>query len=247
MGGGRLEPYPTRAQIEHFPQLLGLKGRELVWMKDKFDAFIVQVQGSAQLKLTDGTTMNIGYAGSNGLDYASVNKQLVADGKLDPDHANLQAMIAFFHAHPEQLDQYLDQDPRYVFFKEYNNPEWPAGSLGFQVTPLRSLATDKRIFPRGCVTVAASNTPQAGQAPPVVTDKFTFCQLSLDQDTGGAIRAPGRADIYYGIGPEAGAAAGLQFAEGRLYYLLLKPERVNFWLDQMPAPPTARQPRRTTK
>ena len=49
----------------------------------------------------------------------------------------------------------------------------------------------------------------------------------LDQDTGGAIRAAGRADIYMGIGKEAGLQAGHQFAQGKLYYIFLKPELTN--------------------
>jgi membrane-bound lytic murein transglycosylase A len=49
----------------------------------------------------------------------------------------------------------------------------------------------------------------------------------LDQDTGGAIRAPGRADIYVGVGDAAGRIAGATYAEGRLYYLFLKPGRAS--------------------
>jgi membrane-bound lytic murein transglycosylase A len=51
-----------------------------------------------------------------------------------------------------------------------------------------------------------------------------FLQFMLDQDTGGAIQAPGRADLFMGIGPGAEILAGGQYAEGRLYYFLLKPE-----------------------
>jgi len=47
-----------------------------------------------------------------------------------------------------------------------------------------------------------------------------------DQDTGGAIRAPGRADLFMGVGPTAGLKAGGQYAEGQLYYLFLKPDVV---------------------
>ena len=54
------------------------------------------------------------------------------------------------------------------------------------------------------------------------TDSVRRQQLMLDQDTGGAIRAPGRADLYFGIGPEAENRAGRQHAEGRLFYLLHK-------------------------
>jgi hypothetical protein len=48
----------------------------------------------------------------------------------------------------------------------------------------------------------------------------------LDQDSGGGIRAAGRADIYMGIGDAAGQRAGQQFAQGRLYYMFLKPQFV---------------------
>ena len=51
-------------------------------------------------------------------------------------------------------------------------------------------------------------------------------QFMLDQDTGGAINAPGRADIFMGIGATAEILAGGQYAEGRLYYFFLKPGEV---------------------
>jgi membrane-bound lytic murein transglycosylase A len=44
----------------------------------------------------------------------------------------------------------------------------------------------------------------------------------LDQDTGGAIRTAGRADIYLGVGPNAERLAGSTKVEGQLYYLFLK-------------------------
>ena len=88
------------------------------------------------------------------------------------------------------------------------------------VTAERSLATDKRIFPRGgMVLVDTTLTSLAGE-------EHAFTQFMLDQDTGGAIRAPGRADLFLGVGPTAGIKAGNQYAEGRLYYLFLKSDRV---------------------
>jgi membrane-bound lytic murein transglycosylase A len=49
----------------------------------------------------------------------------------------------------------------------------------------------------------------------------------LDQDTGGAIRAPGRCDVYVGVGDEAGKMAGQVYEEGKLYYIFLKPQFMN--------------------
>ena len=53
-----------------------------------------------------------------------------------------------------------------------------------------------------------------------------FHRFMVDQDTGGAIRAPGRADIYMGNGRVAEVLAGGQYAEGELYYFFLKPQFV---------------------
>ena len=51
-----------------------------------------------------------------------------------------------------------------------------------------------------------------------------FTQMMLDQDTGGAIRTAGRADIYLGVGHVAERMAGTTRSEGQMYYLFLKPE-----------------------
>ena len=224
--GGSLKPYPTRAQIDYYPDRLGLVGQELVWLNNKLDRYVLQVQGSAKLSMTDGSTMYVGYAADNGAEYVSIAKRMIADGKLDKDRAGLPAIKAYFAQNPQDLDKYINQNPRYVFFQEYPGSNWPAGALGFKVEDFRSLATDKRIYPRGCITLVNTVIPAQGGG------QRTFDQFMLDQDAGGAIRAPGRADIYMGIGAQAEAIAGQQASEGRLYYFLLKPERVGAWLRQ---------------
>jgi membrane-bound lytic murein transglycosylase A len=44
----------------------------------------------------------------------------------------------------------------------------------------------------------------------------------LDQDTGGAIKGPGRVDYYLGTGDIAGSRAGVTVSDGQLFYPLLK-------------------------
>jgi membrane-bound lytic murein transglycosylase A len=220
-------PYPTRAQIEDAQTLAGT---ELVYLPNRFDAYLIHVNGSAKLEMTDGTVMYVGYSGNNGHEYTSIGRALVADGKINADRLSLPTLRAYFGGHPEELDGYIRRNDRFVFFREYSGDTWPAGSLGFKVTAGRSLATDKAIFPRGCVVlVTTDKAPTGGWALP-------RSQLMLDQDTGGAIRAPGRGDIYFGIGPAAESSAGRQAAEGRLYYLLLKRDRVQAWYDRMNQP-----------
>jgi membrane-bound lytic murein transglycosylase A len=53
-------------------------------------------------------------------------------------------------------------------------------------------------------------------------DDLPFNGFALDQDRGGAIRAPGRCDLYVGTGDKAGELAGRTYVEGRLYYFFLK-------------------------
>src|SRR5690606_37002692 len=98
------------------------------------------------------------------------------------------------------------------------------GSLGVKVSPETTLATDKSIYPRGGVVLVDTKavTFSHGQQ--------RFLRFMLDQDTGGAIQAPGRADIYMGEGASAEILAGGQYAEGRLYYLFLKPEYLHRFL-----------------
>lgn len=208
-----LEPYPTRREIESSGLLAG---DELVWLRNRFDAYMIQIQGSALLRLTDGSTVYVGYDGSNGREYVSVARQLAADGKLDEGSLSAGAVRAYFQAHPEDLDRYLWRNPRYVFFKELDGDGWPAGSLGFPVTPLRTLATDKNVFPPGAVVLI--DTDLAGAEGTARHAR----RFMVDQDAGGAIRAPGRADIYFGVGDAAGGRAGRQHSQGKLYYLLVR-------------------------
>ncbi len=222
--GGEIVPYPTRADIEKSGLLAGY---ELLWLQDRFEAYLVHVQGSAAIELPNGSVAHIGYAGNNGHDYVSVARQLVSDGKLAEDELSLEEVRAHFEAHPENLGPYLHRNPRFVFFREDYGDNWPAGSLGVKVTPLRSLATDKELFPPGGVVLVVTHTTDAnGRQHP-------FVQFMLDQDSGGAIRTPGRADIYFGVGRRAEARAGNQYAEGRLYYLFIRAERLNRWRQRL--------------
>ncbi len=224
----RIEPYPPRIEIEGTNMLAG---GELVWLRSRLDAYIIEVQGSAKLNMTDGSSMLIGYAGTNGHEYSSLRQMLIEDEKIDKHTANLPMIRRYFDEHPDELDRYVKRNDRFIFFKAYDSTDWPAGSLGFKVEPGVSLATDKRIFPRGGITMMRTKLVDMQTRTSVPMRRAT--QFMLDQDTGGAIRAPGRADIYFGIGPEAEANAGWQVSEGRLYYFFLKPERVPMWYEKM--------------
>jgi membrane-bound lytic murein transglycosylase A len=207
-----LEPYPTRAAIEAGALLEG-KSLELVWLADPIDAYIAHVNGSALVHLTDGTMLRLGYAGKNGRKYVSLGQELVKDKQLAKDQLSLAGIRAWAHAHPAAVDGYLRRNESYVFFAPIDHA--PHGSLNVPVTAWRTLATDKTLFPRGAITFV--DTKLGGPNGSADVHQFLF-----DQDTGGAIRTAGRADMYLGQGHEAERVAGATRAEGQLYYLFLK-------------------------
>lgn len=214
-GGGR---YFTRGEIAH--GALDGRGLELCWLKDRFETYIITVQGSARLRLADGSFMDIGYHGDNGYEYTSVGQYLVDQKLISYRDLSLQGLIRFFKEHPEQLDTALAVNERYVFFTP--RPGGPFGSLNVPVTPFRSIATDKQVYPRAAIsfieTILPARLPGGSLAP------HSYRGFALDQDTGGAIRAAGRCDAFLGTGPEMGERAGRTFATGRIYYIFIKPE-----------------------
>jgi membrane-bound lytic murein transglycosylase A len=212
---GQLRACYTRAQITRSGVM---RGNELCWLKDPFEAYIVTVQGSGKLRLADGSFLEIGYTANNGYDYVSIGQKLVDEGKLSNRDLSLQGMVSYFKSHPTEVDHYLTQNPRYVFFDQ--RPGGPYGSLNEPVLPYRSIATDKSIFPRACLAFAITKLP-ANIGGRITNTNFRG--FTLDQDTGGAIRAAGRCDIFMGTGDQAGELAGRTFDVGRLYYLFVKP------------------------
>ena len=211
------KPHPTRAQLEGYDGLGGkspLAGNEVVWLRDRMEAYLVQVQGSARIKLTNGETISVGYAGSTDYPYVSIGGELIKDGVITRSQLSLPRMVAYLRSHPGKLNEYASRNNRFIFFRETHGAP-PMGNINVPVTANRSIATDKDLMPPGALAVI--------RAP--ITD-FNRGRLTtlyvLDQDTGSAIKTPGRVDIFMGSGPVAGDRAGKINGPGELYYLLLK-------------------------
>ncbi len=216
-------PHPTRTELEGIDGLGGGEGPladlELVWLRDRLEAFLVQVQGSARLQLTDGAVMSVGYAGRTEYPYTSIGRALVDDGIVPESELSLPILIEYFQQHPEALDHYLPQNNRFVFFKATGGAP-PIGNLNVPVTAGRSIATDKTLMPPGALALISLELPVL--TTPGDWQRVHVNRYVLDQDTGGAIRGPGRVDIFVGTGSGAGQQAGLINTSGELYYLLLR-------------------------
>lgn len=217
------KPHPKRIDLEGKDGLQGnkskLRGLELLWFRDRFDAYMVHIQGSAQIKLTNGKTTSIGYAGGTDYPWTSIGKELAKDGKLPLNGLTLPRMIAYFRRQPRELNNYLPRWERFIFFQETGGTA-ATGSIHVPVTAERSIATDKSLMPPGALALIYNSFPY-----PVGRGKLenrTVSRFVLDQDTGSAIKGPGRVDYFMGSGKLAGDRAGITGGNGSLYYLLLK-------------------------
>ncbi|AFZ58521.1 murein transglycosylase A [Anabaena cylindrica FACHB-243] len=217
------KPHPTRLELEGADGLQGgkgkLKGLELFWFRDRLEPYIIQIQGSARLKLTDGKQTTIGYAGNTAYNYKSLGRLLVDDGKLPLEGLTMPIILDYFQKHPQDLDIYIPRDRSFVFFQETNGR--PAqGSISVQLTPERSIATDKSLMPPGALALIRAPFPFVN--PQGELEHRTVSRYVLDQDTGGAIKGAGRVDYFLGTGKIAGDRAGVTVSDGQLFYLLLK-------------------------
>ena len=211
------KPHPARVQLEGYKGTgeTGnlLRGLELAWLRTRYEAFMIHVQGSALLDLPDGSRMAVGYAGNTDYPFVGFVSECLRN---KPRSLNIPE---FFLRYPNELDRCLAKNNRFIFFQERASEE-PIGSLGVPVIPECSIATDKQQLPPGAFGLVRTKFPyqrQDGTLGLRVTSK-----LVIDHDSGGAIKGPGRADIFMGSGPEAAEKARAVFSNGELYYFFLK-------------------------
>jgi membrane-bound lytic murein transglycosylase A len=178
-----------------------LRGHEVVWLRDDVDRFFAQVQGSVRVRLADGTVLRLGHDGKNGHPYRSIGKLLVERGVFGPD-ITADALTAWLRADPARGRAVMNENPCYVFFRRLDTDLdlGPDVTVGCPATPGRTLAVDPDHLPLGT---------------PVWIDVDGLARLCIAQDTGSAIKGPGRADLFFGTGDAAGRAAGRLNHAGR--------------------------------
>jgi membrane-bound lytic murein transglycosylase A len=218
--GESASPYYSRREIDT-EGALREKGLELVWLKDPWERFVLHIQGSGQVRLPDGKIVRVGYAGSNGRPYRSIGRYLIEQGFLNDKNISMEKIRDFIQRNPGLAQEVFNYNERYIFFRILPDSEGPVGALGVPLTPGRSIATDLILFPPGALAYLISREPDLDESGKVVGWK-PIRRFVLNQDTGSAIKGPGRVDLFFGSGERAGAAAGEMREEGRIYFLLAK-------------------------
>ena len=211
--GNKIVPYYSRAEIVGNEK--AFSDRVLLWVDDAVELFFLQIQGSGRVRLPDGSLVRLNYADQNGHPYRSVGRVLIDRGELKADQASMQGIQAWARANPAKLDELLNSNPSYVFFRETKSAGGdelgPPGALGVPLTAGRSIAVDPAQVPLGAPVFLATTRPNSTEP---------LQRLMLAQDTGGAIRGVVRADFFWGFGAEAGAEAGRMRQQGQMWVIL---------------------------
>ena len=215
---GQARPYFTREEIER--GALNGRGLEIAWLKDPVDRFFMQIQGSGRLRLDDGRVVRVAFAGKTGHPFTPVGRLLVERGVIPREEISMQSIRAWMARHPREARRLMWENKSYVFFRIVDLPDprlGAYGAQGVQLTPMISLAVDRRFWPYGAPVWLETRipAPQGGER--------SFRRLMVAQDTGTAIRGMVRGDIYFGFGEAAGALAGRMQAPGYMAVLLPKP------------------------
>lgn len=204
--GNKLVLFEDRGQIDD--GALAGKGLEIGWAQDYIDFFFLQIQGSGRLALPDGGVMRIGYAGQNGRDYTGIGRVMRQRGLLADGKTNMQGIVEWLRANPEEGMKIMRENESYIFFQELTGPG-PLGAMGHPVVARTSVAADRMFVPLG--------------APVFLDMEHDIADgIWVAQDTGGAIKGTNRFDTFWGAGEEAKQIAGGMSSRGQALVFLPK-------------------------
>jgi membrane-bound lytic murein transglycosylase A len=203
IGRRKLVPYYDRAEIED-GKIAG-RGLEICWLKNQTDLLFSQIQGSARVKLEDGSTLRINYDAHNGYPYTPVGRILIDRGIIPREQMSMQKIREWMEQNPDGANELRRQNRSYIFFREVqlSDKDEAVGAQGVPLTPGRSIAVDKSLHVYGTPFFIEGELPIESEQ-----SKTPFHRLMIAQDTGSAIVGPARADLYFGAGVDAGKLSG---------------------------------------
>ncbi|HOK06816.1 MAG TPA: murein transglycosylase A [Syntrophales bacterium] len=220
LAGREVVPHYSRREIDTGKALAG-RGLEIAWTDDPVALFFLHIQGSGILRLPDGSLLRVGYAGANGRPFRGLTGMMVQRGLLGENEKSYRRLKAYLEDNPATREELMNYNESYVFFRVV--PEGPLGALGRVVVAHRSIATDLDLFPPGALALVRLHKPLFDERGEIASWR-PFSRFVLNHDAGGAIKGPGRVDLFCGTGPEGEMVAGSLNERGELYFLVGKRE-----------------------
>jgi membrane-bound lytic murein transglycosylase A len=234
---GELVPYHDRGEIED--GALDGQHLEICWLRSATDALFIQIQGSARVRLEDGTMLRLNYDAHNGYPYMPVGRVLIDRNIIPREEMSMHRIREWMQANPDDAKDVRRQNRSVVFFRivGLNDDREPLGAQGIRLSAGRSIAVDKALHVYGTPFFIEADLPLAG-----VNANTPFRRTMIAQDTGSAIVGPARADLYFGAGDEAGQIAGRVRQPGQFALLLpraLDPVAAGTHMPLPPVKPTS--------
>ncbi len=220
IGRRKLVPYYDRAEIED--GAIEGRGLEICWLRSQTDLLFTQIQGSARVRLEDGSTLRINYDSYNGYPYTAVGRILIERNIIPKDQMSMQHIRQWMADNPDGANELRRQNRSYVFFREVklSDNDEAIGAQGLPLTPGRSIAVDKSLHVYGTPFFIEGELPIESERA-----KTPFHRLMIAQDTGSAIVGPARADLYFGKGSEAGRVSGR--LRHNMHFVMLVPNSLD--------------------
>ena len=220
IGRRKLVPYYDRGEIED--GAIAGRGLEICWLKSQTDLLFSQIQGSARVRLEDGSTIRINYDAHNGYPYTAVGRILIDRGIIPKEQMSMQKIREWMDQNPDGAKELRRQNRAYVFFREVklSDKDEAVGAQGVPLTPGRSIAVDKALHVYGTPFFIEGELPIESEV-----SKTPFHRLMIAQDTGSAIVGPARADLYFGAGAEAGKVSGR--LRHNMHFVMLVPKSLD--------------------
>lgn len=185
--------------------------KAICYLNSQSDLYLLHLQGSGKVKLSNGNILNLIYSGSNGKTSSSIGRYMIENNYIESNKATIQGVKKFLDDNPDKIDEILNQNERYIFFKV--SDESLKGSLGLDLSAKRTIAVDKNYIDLGLPVFIQTKNP---------ITKEPINRLVLANDTGDAIKGKIRADYFWGSGDEALKYAGRMKEKGRLIILIPK-------------------------
>jgi membrane-bound lytic murein transglycosylase A len=213
-------PYYDRGQIED--GIIAGRGLEICWLKSQTDLLFAQIQGSARVRLEDGSTVRINYAAHNGYPYTAIGRVLIDRGIIPKEQMSMQKIREWLEQNPDGAKELRRQNRSYIFFREVqlSDKDEAVGAQGVPLTPGRSIAVDKSLHVYGTPFFIEGQLPIESEQ-----SKTPFHRLMIAQDTGSAITGPARADLYFGAGADAGRVSGR--LRHNMHFVMLVPNSLD--------------------
>nr|WP_181703526.1 MltA domain-containing protein [Chthonobacter albigriseus] len=196
---GGLEPFPDRGAV--MAGALDGRGLEIAFVESWVEAFFIHVQGSARIRLAEGGTLRVSFAGKSGHPYFPIARVLVEKGLMKPAEATADVLRRWLEENPDEASAVMARNRSYIMFREAPVPDealGPVAAAGVPLTPGRSLAVDRNLHTFHVPVFVETVLDGATGA-----EALPFQRLMIAQDTGSAILGPARGDIFFGTGDAA--------------------------------------------